>query len=261
MFDHGAQVTSWIPAGGSEVLWLSSLAAFASGTAIRGGVPICFPWFGGGPSGGMVPAHGFARIADWRFEGLEHDDQGVTAHYGLDDRRATSDQWPYRYEARYAVHLTDALSMTLEVRNLGDVPFVCEEALHAYVRVGDVREVRIEGLQGAAYADKASGERHVQSGPMRFAGQTDRVYASTGGLNLEDPVLGRTVQVTKAGSASTVVWNPGADLAASLSDVPDDDWPQFCCLETANALDQAVSLQPGQIHRMTCDLSLPGVVS
>ncbi len=248
--DHGAQVTSWAPTGAAPVLWLSDLARFEAGRAIRGGVPVCFPWFGPGRAGDLAPPHGFARTAPWHLvhEGVA--ERGVTLTYELSDTEATAPEFPYRYHAAYRVLLGTELGLELTVSNTGDEAFEIEEALHAYLAVGDVREARVEGLGGVAYVDKLDGGMPVQDGPVRFTGETDRVYRTGGPVRLVDPVLGRTLVVETTGAADIVVWTPWRDKAIEAADIGEQSWTSFVCVEGANALDDAVTVAPGGSHRL-----------
>ena len=254
--DQGAQVTSWVPAGGEPVLWLSPRAHLETGRAIRGGVPICFPWFGSGRTGDLAPAHGFARTAPWRLVDEATSNGDITLAYRLTDAEAGADAFPHPYHAAYKIVLGEVLELALTVTNIGDEPFEFEEALHAYLAVGDVRDVRVEGLDGVEYVDKVGGGVPRQAGPLRFTEETDRVYRTGGPVRLVDPVLGRTVVVETAGAADVVVWTPWTDKAAAAGDIGAEAWTQFVCLEGANALDDAVGLDPGQSHTLTYRLSV-----
>ncbi len=260
-YAHGAHVVEWTPAGGRPGLWLSPLARLDSSAAIRGGVPIVFPWFGAGRSGAMTPAHGFGRLSTWELVSLDRSADRVTAEFRLDSGRVTSEEFPYRYEARYTLTAGERLHLALTVDNAGDVPFSYEEALHAYLAVGDVTAVAIDGLAGASYADKVAGPADpapVQAGPVRFEGEVDRVYRSTGEVRVVDPVLERVLVVRKSGSRSTVVWNPGPARAAEpkAADIGARHWNEFVCVEGGNAGVDAVELAPGARHAMTYELSV-----
>ena len=254
---QGAHVTAWQPAGTDPVIWLSAAAQFRPGTAIRGGVPLCFPWFGAGRTPGLTPAHGFARTAPWRLTGAADDAGTVTLTFTLthDDVAGApgTEHWPFAFDARYTVTFGAELTLALTVRNTGVETFSFEEALHTYLAVTDVRTARVEGLDGAQYLDKtaaADAAAVTQHGPVTFSGATDRVYLRGAPLTLVDPGA-RAVTVTPTGAADTVVWNPWAERAAAMSDLGDEEWPTMVCLEAANALDDAVSLEPGGAHTVT----------
>lgn len=248
--DDGAQVTCWSPVGADPVLWLSPRARFETGVAIRGGVPICFPWFGPGRSGDLSPAHGFARTTPWRLVSENAGDAAVSLEYELTDADVTTPEFPYRYHAGYRIGLGPGLALDLTVTNTGDEPFEVDEALHAYLRVGDVRQVRLEGLEGVRYLDKVDGGMPVQDGAVRFTGETDRVYHSGGPVRLVDPVVGRTLVVGTRDAHNIVVWTPWQEKAAQAADIGEESWTSFVCVEAANALDDYVTIAPGESHTL-----------
>jgi glucose-6-phosphate 1-epimerase len=243
---QGAHVARWTPSGQRPVLFLSPKSAFAPGKAIRGGVPIVFPWFGAPPDGKPGPAHGFARTSLWT----------------LESRDASELTFALRVEGfrlRFVVSLGAALQMSLEVVNQSEGAVRFEEALHTYLAVGDVRQVAVTGLAGATYIDKTDGfRRKVQGGePLRITKETDSVYLNTTAPCLvSDPVCDRRLVIEKSGSASTVVWNPWIEKTARFTDMAPDDWQRMICIETANAADNAVVLAPGAMHRMTARISV-----
>jgi glucose-6-phosphate 1-epimerase len=252
---QGAQITSWHPAGSRErVLWLSRESLFEPGKPIRGGVPICFPWFSKLRSAPTAPPHGFARTTAWTLIGAREDAAGtVTLEMELAGD-AVSPHWPHRFQARCRIGIGAALRLDLDVLNRGDAPFTYEEALHAYFDVHDIRNVSLTGLEDAAFIDKAAGAGREApgSGPLRFAGQTNRVYADTrAACVIHDPDRHRDIVVGKSGSDSTVVWNPWADRAREMTDFADDEWPGMVCVEPCNVGVSARTLGPGESHTMT----------
>ncbi len=252
-YAHGAHVTSWIPAGEPDLLWMSARSAFDSAAPLRGGIPICLPWFGAGRSGALAPMHGFARVTSWRLVGS--DDSSLA--FELSSADVDDGLWPYPFTATYRISVDASLTLELTMRNDGTEPFAFEEALHTYFTVGDVSRASIEGLDGASYLDKVSGQSGVrQSGAVTFAAETDRVYDSAADVTIVDPVLGRRITVRKSGSASTVVWNPWVAKAAAMADFGDDEWPGMLCVETANVLGSAVELAAGQSHALRCEISM-----
>ena len=256
---HGAHVTAWTPAGQAPVSWMSCRSMFEPGQPIRGGVPICFPWFGPGRDGDRSPAHGFARLATWTPTGAQVDGDTVTVALRLTDGDVAalpgSQSWPHRFEAVYQVTFGSELSLDLMVGNTGRQEFTFEEALHTYLHVSDVHTVAVDGLDGAAYVDKTGdGALVTQHGPVVFTAETDRVYRSEADATVRDGA--RTITVAKTGSANTVVWNPWVAKAAAMPDYDDEEWPTMVCVETANALDDAVVLAPGSSHTMRARISL-----
>lgn len=265
---HGAHVTHWQPAGQEPAIFLSAASDFAPGKAIRGGVPICFPWFGARSDGGAGPSHGFARLVEWdlAFAALMPGEGGdemrltftlgpseLSRSFGFDDFRVA-----------YEVIVGSALRLRLTVANAGSGPLRFEEALHAYFAVEDVRETTLTGLESALYRDKTDGmrEKSAPDGPLRFTGETDRVFpANHATLTIHDPGLQREMTVEKNHSETTIVWNPWSELAAKLPDLADDAWPGFLCVETANTATDAVTLQPGEAHTMEMVAKVQGVGS
>lgn len=250
---HGAQPLAFQPRGQAPVLWVSRQAAFAPGKAIRGGIPICWPWFGPHPSDPAKPSHGFARTRPWRV--LQADAASgseTTLRLGLSDDEATRALWPHRFELELLVSVGRELQVTLVARNPGPEPFTCTGALHSYFAVGDVPAVAIHGLDGCDYLDQIDGHRRkTQAGAVTFAGEVDRIYLDTDATcTIEDGALGRRIEVAKRGSRATIVWNPWVEKARRLSDFGDDEYRGMVCVETANAGEDVVTVPPGGEHQL-----------
>ena len=252
MYLHGAHVTSWKPAGREEVLFLSSQSRWEHGHAIRGGVPICFPWFGGKRDDPKAPAHGFVRTQAWQLGSIAQVGGAVTVGMFTESDEATKRWWPVDFRLVHRVTFGSELSLELVVTNTGGTPLRFEEALHAYYRVGSIENTRVRGLDTVHYLDKTdSNRKKMQHGEIAIVSETDRVYLNTSDvIELEDPVLCRRTQVTKENSRTTVIWNPWVQKAHSLSDLADDEWRQMICIETSNVSNFAVDLAPGQQHTM-----------
>lgn len=261
IFDHGAHIYSWQPDGQAPVLFLSRQAVFDDVTPLRGGVPVIFPWFGGGTAGDLAPSHGFVRTSTWHLsdtkDTLDRDGR-LLVEYSIDNAMTgKQENFPHPYRAYLRAKFTpEYLGITLEVENTGDEAITFDNALHTYLAVGDVRRVTISGLDGASYADKVAGDTRVQDGDVTFTGPTDRVYSSMGDVVLHDPVLGRDLKIGKSGSTKTVIWSPWEDDAKSIPDLADDEWVGMVCVEAANALDEPVTLQPGQRHLLKQRITL-----
>ena len=252
-YEHGAQLSSWTPAGHTPVIWLSAQAVLEPGTAIRGGVPIIFPWFGAGRSGELTPAHGFARTSTWALVETGTDGEHAVAVLALRGERSEDPQFGHAFSARYEIRLGDTLQLSLSVENTDNQAWSFEEALHTYLRVGDVRRVLVQGLDGCSYLDQADPQGPLvrqQTGDLAFTGETDRIYASSTSIRVIDESLDRVIVIEKEHSASTVVWNPWIDKAHRMSDFGDDEWPHMLCIEGGNLRDSAVCLEPGQSHTM-----------
>lgn len=256
--DHGAQVLSWQPSGHAPVLWVSEHALFRAGTAIRGGNPICFPWFGSGRPGDLFPAHGFARLATWHRVEAEVSGDVVRVVHQLDQSIATAPSFSQPYRAVATVVADQGLLMELMVENTGTAPFTFEAALHTYLVVGDVTHVSVEGLDGEPFFDQVTGESAVQEGSIVIDREIDRIYDSAASVHVHDPALHRVLSIVKTGSASTIVWNPWVDKARRMQDFGDDEWRGMLCVETANVGARAVTVHPGERHVMAARLTIDG---
>lgn len=250
---QGAHVTSWQPAGHEPVLWMSRASNFEKGKPIRGGVPICFPWFGPHPNDSIAPAHGLARTSEWTLG-----DVWTTADGGIGLFLQTRiDPFLIGFRAEFGQVLKMTLCTQLPNRAAGPQRF--EDALHTYFSVGDVRLISISGLEGADFIDKAgSTTRKSATGmPIGFSGETDRVYVSTeSACVLYDSACKRSIHVSKSGSGSTVVWNPWIEKSRRMADFGDDEWTRMVCIETANVADNAIELLPGKSHSTEAVISV-----
>ena len=245
---QGAQVVSWV-AQGRERLYLSPTAVLDGHTAIRGGIPLCFPQFN---ARGPLRKHGFARNLPWSIETTAPSEAAAStspsrAVFALNDSAATSAQWPHRFAAHLTVELSDgSLRVELAVRNTGADAWDFTTALHTYLRVHDIAQARLQGLDGQARWDAVTDARSLQQGDIGFDGEYDSVFAATTApLRLHDGQ--GTLQLRQSASlTNTVVWNPGAALCARLPDMPPDGYAQMLCIEAAQ-IDQPVHLAPQAI--------------
>jgi glucose-6-phosphate 1-epimerase len=260
LYLQGGHLTQWQPHGAAPVLFLSSRTAYAPGKAIRGGVPMIFPWFGAHPTDRQAPMHGFARSHPWRLVSSGPGADGaVVLELALDDDQATRALWPSAFTLRYRVTVGETLNLALEIVNASPAPFTFEAALHTYLAVGDVEAVRVTGLENTAYIDKVDAFTRKRHGaePLRLTGETDRVFLGTRArCVVDDRALGRRLVVDKTGSATTVVWNPWATRAREIADLEPDGWRRMICVETANAADDAVTLAAGARHLMTATIRI-----
>jgi len=239
---QGATVTSWVPAGGAERLFLSSSAHFRPGSAIRGGIPVCWPQFN---TLGPLGRHGFARTSRWAYEGLSWDAQAVTGYFALNASEETLAQWPAPFALVLEVTLGGPmLRVAVRVVNSGAQPLQFTGALHSYLRVGALADASVEGLGGAQYIDKnADNVQQAQADALlRFRQPEDRVYAAA-----PDAALlregARVLRVEKHGWPDVVVWNPG-ETGASIADLEEGGWLRFVCIEAA-AVTEPVIVAPG----------------
>jgi glucose-6-phosphate 1-epimerase len=244
VYDYGAHVWHW-QLDGQPVLWTSAKSMDEPGKPLRGGVPICWPWFGPGRSGDRTPAHGLARINTWAFTRLAETSQGTVLSYRLTARDVPNALPGSDWAATYEVTVADHLELALTIENAGSAPFSYEVALHTYLTVGDVRQVTVAGLDGASYLDKVTGRQEQQNGDITITEETDRVYDRGGEIIVTDPVLGRRLLIRSEGAANTVVWNPWVAKSAAMPDFGDDEWTGMLCVEAGNVLEHAVTLAAG----------------
>ena len=270
--DYGAHVLTWTPAGQPPVIWRPAAVQLHEGTAIRGGVPIIFPWFNTGWDGGRPvskqPKHGFGRVSFWAFDETAVTDRHV--RYTLDSTdfgddllaQLNSGDYP-RFHATYDVEVGERIAMALTVTNDGDEPLTYEAALHTYLHVGDVERIAVHGLEYCEYLDNTQpGVPHCSATgePITFDGMVDRTYlrgdeADTP-LAIDDPVLGRTIEIINAGAPQAVVWNPGQAAGDAMGDLAVGEWRGFVCVEAVARLDRSVTLAPGQTHTLSQTLSV-----
>ena len=257
VFLHGGHVSHFQPKGERPVLWLSGASRFERDRPIRGGVPVCFPWFGPKAGAPEAPMHGFARILAWAVARVTREPDGrLEAALELTPEAAARGGFATELGLTLTVSVGRSLRLALAVHNEA-APARFEEALHSYFAVSDVRDVRVLGLEGTGYLDKTEGMAHRPGapGPAAISAETDRVYLdTTATVTIEDPGWGRRVVISKTGSATTVLWNPWSAKARAMPDFGDDEWPRMLCVETANVGEQAKALAPGAMHAMTATL-------
>ncbi|WMJ07691.1 D-hexose-6-phosphate mutarotase [Nitrosomonas sp. sh817] len=255
---HAGQVLSYQPASEAEdVLFLSAKAYYQDGKAIKGGAPICWPWFGADPEGKGRPGHGFVRNRGWNVvvtEALANGDIKVTV--GLDDTPETQAIWPHAFSLRQEIVVGDSLSLSLITRNTGKEAFTITQAFHTYFKVGDIAQAKVLGLNGCDYLDKAGGgntQRH-QTGDVTIDAEVDRIYLNVGNnLTIDDAALNRRIQITSQGSKTAVVWNPWEKIAKDMADLEDHDYQRLLCVETTNAADDVREVAPGGECRLVAN--------
>ena len=243
---HGATLISWIPAGGHERLYLSPLAEAGPGKAVRGGVPVIFPQF---EQRGRLPRHGFARDRSWQWQEGAQRANVVIGVLRLTDDAATRAIWPHAFAAELSFSLGgQQLDVELAITNTGDTgdaSFNFTAALHTYLAVGDLQRTQLGGLLGTHYTDSLTArEQQQELDPFGFAGEIDRIYWGAGGPQQLVSPAGRLL-IDREGFDDVVVWNPGPEKAAAMTDLPVDDWLQMLCVEAAQIAEPVV-LAPGQ---------------
>jgi len=261
---QGAHLMQWHPKSQTEpVIWLSRDAKLAEGKSIRGGVPICWPWFGAHTNQPDFPAHGFARTVPWKITETGIEENGaIRMSLRLLSNETTRAQFLRDSVLKLKVIVGETLRMELITENNASYDymittgFIVTEALHAYFRVGDIGAVRVTGLEDCEFWDKVGGSTlKKQEGAIGFTGETDRVYINTSAeCVIEDDKLKRRIHIAKTGSRSTVVWSPWSEKAEKLGDMGQPDgWREMVCVESANALDNAVNIGAGGDHKMTVE--------
>ena len=255
---YGAQVLSFIPNGNKDLLFVSQDSFYQDGKAIRGGIPVCWPWFGGHPTEKDKPSHGFARLSHWQVIQTKVEDDNVILELGLSDSDMTRKYWPFAFEAILTITVGQSLRVKIKTANTGDQPFTITGALHTYFNVSHSEQVSIEGLKDTRFMDDVNGgEGKQEEMLLTLKGEVDRCYRNTTNTCIiDDPGFNRQIKVDKSGSKTTVVWNPGADLAKKMKDLGDSEYQYMVCVEAANALDDLITLEPGQSHALSTQFRL-----
>jgi glucose-6-phosphate 1-epimerase len=257
---QGAHVVTYQPRDQEPVLFVSREAIYRAGKAIRGGIPVCWPWFAKHPTDPTKPMHGFARTSMWQVLGTAVVEDDTQLRLGLSDSATTWEIWPHAFALELVVTVGARLDVELIARNTGEEPFSCGGALHTYVRVGDVGRVAVHGLDGGAYVDKLDSDaQKIQAGPVTVASEVDRIYLDTvADCLIEDPSLRRSIRVAKSGSRTTVVWNPWAEKARAMGDFDPAEYLEMLCVETTNAntAGDEIAVPPGGEHRLRATIEV-----
>lgn len=251
---YGGQVLSFKPKGAShDLLFVSENAYYTSGKAIKGGIPVCWPWFGPDPEGKGRPNHGFVRNRLWQVIGTEAiGDSATRIVLGLSDTEDTRELWPHPFELRLEITVGNILNLALVSRNVGDRPFTITQALHTYFTVGDITQTQVLGLDGTSYIDKVDDQKvKSQSGEVEITAEVDRIYQSVPNeLTIVDGALNRRIRINSSGNQTAVVWNPWIELSAKSGDLTNDDYTGFICVETTNAADDVITVPPQDEYRL-----------
>ncbi len=257
---YGGQVLSYLPANQTEdLLFLSEKAIYQPGKAIRGGIPICWPWFANDTSGLGRPAHGFARNQQWNVLATDGNADGSTrvvlALQHNDDSIAV---WPHEFELELEITIGPTLNIKLTTNNIGGESFELTQALHAYLNIGDINAISVTGLDGVAYIDKTDGfEQKSQSGDLVINGEMDRVYQSPPSkLVVNDSALNRKLILESTGCNTAVIWNPWEKNTASMVDLKKGDYKVFMGLEAANADGDVIIVPAGESHCLQASYSI-----
>jgi glucose-6-phosphate 1-epimerase len=252
---YSGQVLSFRPkAEAQDVMFLSDKAYYQTGKAIKGGIPICWPWFGPDPEGLGRAAHGFVRNRMWNMvRSLTTTNGDTQVTLGLSDTAETQTIWAKAFELTLVVTVGESLTVELITHNKGDAPFTVTQALHTYFKVGDISQVQVFGLDGVQFLDKTDGgSEKTQVGAVTISGEVDRVYTNVTAAELVivDTSFDRRIHITAQGSKTAIVWNPWVEITAGMADLDDNDYKGLICVETANAAEDIVAIAPGAEARL-----------
>ena len=246
---HGAHVTQFIPAGGEDVLWVSEKSMFEPEKAIRGGIPVCWPWFGKHKTSPELPTHGYARLCEWEVASVSScpEGDGVELHLAPEKVPAKWQPLPVELTFQAAVEKDGVLRLVLSMLNCSEQPVAISSAMHTYFAVDAIENVAIDGLEDVRFVDTLVNREGCESGPVRISGETDRVY-----LDCENDITLRDgshyTEILREGSRSAVVWNPWIDKSRRLPDFGDEEYHRMVCVETTNALEDTRILEPDGFH-------------
>lgn len=248
---QGAQILQWMPKEqNTSVIWVSSAAVYQTGKGVRGGVPICWPWFGAVEG---KPAHGFVRTRLWQVAETSHNDTETSITLSIQADESTRAIWDNGFTLNLVLTLGQELTIRLETNNTGTTDFAITEALHTYFGVGDLTQTQVVGLDGVSYLDKVQGmNSFTQSGSIQMSGEeVDRVYLDTNGdVSIEDAQLNRQIIISKNTAPTTIVWNPGAEKEKGFADMAEGDYRQMLCVESGTAGNAEVTIPAGKQHAL-----------
>lgn len=249
----GANLISWIPTNEKPVIWLSEQARFEVGKSIRGGIPICWPWFGAHTSESSYPAHGFARTELWEISNMQTlENNSTRVSFILPASHGSKAHWPHNSKLEYHITVGETLQLELVTHHLDSQTINLTQALHTYFQVSDVRAVTLHGLENKTYLDKLHNfEAFKQKTNISFDAEIDRIYLDTSDeCIIEDPGFQRRIHIRKQGSHSTVVWNPWENTAAKMGDLGENGYLNMLCVESSNAANDIIVLKEGDEHRL-----------
>jgi len=251
---YGAQICSFRPQGTIDVLWMSPLSVFEAGKSIRGGIPVCFPWFGPHVSDGSLPQHGFARNSMWEVAEVKSVQSGESyVRLKLESSEETKKFWPHDFVAEMIIVVGSKLSVTLKVSNPSGEPFSYTAALHSYFNLSGIENIAIEGLKDTHYENQLDGNRYFdKENHLKISEATTRHYFDTDSVCvIHDPFFTRNIRIEKKGSKCSTVWNPWAEACEQMNDMPNEGYETFVCLETVNKINDSIVVLPGESHETT----------
>jgi glucose-6-phosphate 1-epimerase len=252
LYLQGAHITRYQPGTGVDVLWMSDSAIYHPAKALRGGIPLCWPWFGANTENPDRPQHGYARTSEFGVVSTLANEQATSIVVSLDPAQAPFTDWHNKVGLEFEIRLSDALWMEMRSHNLSDSPLMLSNALHSYFSISKRSQVSIPAVTRLTYLDKLQNYlAQQQSSAISINGEVDRVYqAPPEAIELLDSGKGINTSIRSWGNNNLVIWNPGQQNAQSLADFDDDGYERMICIEPANALEQSITLQPGECHRL-----------
>lgn len=256
---YGGQILSYRPKGHDELLFLGEKAFFEQGKAIKGGIPVCWPWFGPHPTEKTLPAHGFVRNRLWKVMQSETTDGRATrVSLGIESTPETLSMWPHDFRLTLDITVGKTILLELTTRNTGNQPFSITQALHSYFSVGDINLTTLYGLDGKQYIDKTDhGVVKTQHGDVTVRSEMDRVYCDVPALlKIADNSRQRQIQITTSGNTTAVVWNPWSEISSASADLTDDDYRHFLCVEAANAMVDVPEIPAGSEFSLTAEIGI-----
>jgi glucose-6-phosphate 1-epimerase len=277
IFLQGAQISRFKRKQQSPILFLSSHCSYKQGQPLRGGIPICWPWFGQLKKNDekitdqykdadldAMPTHGCVRDISWQVNSIETPSHDITVvEFSLDLNPKRTDEsgnvsktfWPFLAQLRYRVEVGEQLTATLTVSNQDSQEFSYSAALHSYFSVNHINNVIISGFSKTTYVDAVDAwKEKKQVDDIAFNKEVDRIYKSAPtAIVLSD--RNRIVEIASEGSKSTVVWNPWIEKSRQLPQFADDEYQSMVCIETANVLDDIISLNPGETHSLALTIA------
>ena len=256
---YGAHIISFRPHKSKEILWLSPKSSFEAGKAIRGGIPVCFPWFGPHKTDSSKPQHGFGRLMYWDVaETASNAGGGTLIRLKLCSSEETKSYWPHDFCAEMMIVVGKTLEVSLKVTNTSTESFEYTCALHTYYHVSSIEEIKITGLQGTKYHSQLELGEFIQESPeIEIHKPETRHYHDTEAICvIEDPIFERKISIAKSGSKITTVWNPWASTCTAIDDLPDDGYHSFVCVEAVNAFDNVITLEPADSHSTSAIIGL-----
>lgn len=256
---YGAHITSFRPHNSIDILWMSEESNFEFGKPIRGGIPVCFPWFGQHKTNPEFPQHGFARLIYWDVVSTATNSLGETeiklSHIS---NAETKSFWPYDYLAEIFIVVGQKLRVSLKITNKSTetINYTC--ALHSYFNLSAIENITIDGLKGVSYYNQLTNDYGIQNeDKLEILEATTRHYLNTESyVVIEDNVFRRRIRVDKAGSKVTTVWNPWIETCTAISDLADDSFETFVCVEAINAFEYPVTIAPGESFETSAFISI-----